>query len=63
MDNIRSGFMRTVLLLPLITLGVSGCVHVDRDRAPAQSSTVVTPAPPQATYVTPQGNTTTVVRP
>jgi hypothetical protein len=63
-DNTRTGFMRTAMLLPLIVLGLAGCVHVDRDRPPVQSSTVVTPAPaPQATYTTPPGSTTTVVRP
>ena len=56
--------MRTAMLLPLIVLGLAGCVHVDRDRPPVQSSTVVTPAPaPQATYTTTPGSTTTVVRP
>ena len=56
--------MRTAILLPLVIIGLAGCVHVDRERAPAQSSTIVTPAPaPQATYVTPPSSTTTVVRP
>jgi hypothetical protein len=61
--------MRTALLLPLIVMGVAGCVHVDKERAPAQTSTIVTPAPaPQAThvapptYVAPPNSTTTVVR-
>jgi hypothetical protein len=63
MDNIRTGFMRTATLLPLIVLGLAGCVHVDKERAPAQSSTVVTPAPAQPTYTTPPSTSTTVVRP
>ena len=53
--------MRTATLLPLIVLGLAGCVHVDRP--PAQSSTVVTPAPAQPTYTTPPSTSTTVVRP
>jgi hypothetical protein len=53
--------MRISFLLPLVFLGLAGCVNVHENPAPQPTSTVVTPAPPpQATYVTP-GSTTTVV--
>ena len=51
--------MRYSLLLPLIFLGLAGCV-VDRTTpAPTATTTYVTPAP-TATYVSP--GTTTVYR-
>jgi hypothetical protein len=62
-NNTRTDTMRTAILLPLIIIGLAGCVHVDRERAPAQSSTIVTPAPAQPTYTTPPSTSTTVVRP
>jgi len=54
--------MRISFLLPLVFVGLAGCVHVDRTQ-PAPTATVVTPAPaPTATYVAPPTSTTTVVR-
>ncbi len=54
--------MRFSFLLPLLFLGLAGCVNVERD-APPRSATIVTPAPaPTATYVAPAPPTTTIVR-
>jgi len=54
--------MRMTYLLPLVFLGLAGCVDVHEHPAPQPTATVVTPAPaPQTTYVTP-GSTATVVR-
>jgi hypothetical protein len=54
--------MRISFLLPMVFLGLAGCIDVHEH--PTPTSTVVTPAPaPTATYVAPaQPNTTTVVR-
>jgi hypothetical protein len=54
--------MRYSLLLPLIFLGLTGCV-VDRTSAAPATTTYVTPAP-TATYVSPMPppSTTTVIR-
>jgi hypothetical protein len=56
--------MRISYLLPLVFLGLAGCVDVHEHAAPTPTSTIVTPAPaPTATYIAPpQPNTTTVVR-
>jgi hypothetical protein len=52
--------MRISFLLPLVMLGLAGCVDVHP--APQPSATIVTPAPaPTATYVTPAPTTTTTV--
>ena len=50
--------MRISFLIPLMFLGLAGCVTNVREPQPA-SATVVTPAP-TVTYATP--STTTVVR-
>ena len=54
--------MRYSLLLPLIFLGLTGCV-VDRTSPAPATTTYVTPAP-AATYVAPMPppSTTTVIR-
>jgi hypothetical protein len=50
------------LLLPLVFLGLAGCVDVHERASPAPAATVVTPVPaPTATYVAP-APTTTIVR-
>jgi hypothetical protein len=51
--------MRISFLLPLVFLGLAGCVTHVRESSPPASATVVTPAP-QATYTAP--SSTTVVR-
>jgi hypothetical protein len=54
--------MRISFLLPLVMLGLAGCVDVHEHPAPQPSATIVTPAPaPTATYVTPAPTTTTTV--
>ena len=53
--------MRTALLLPLICLGLAGCIDVHRSPPPAETSTTVVTPQPQATYVTPATPTTTTV--
>ena len=53
--------MRVTMLLPLIFLGLAGCVAVHERHDPAPATAVVAPAP-TATYVTPAPTTTTVVR-
>ena len=53
--------MRISFLLPLVFLGLAGCVDVHEHSTPARTATVVTPAP-SATYVAPAPSTTTVVR-
>ena len=46
--------MRISFLLPLVFLGLAGCVDVHEHANPAPAATVVTPAPaPTATYVAP----------
>jgi hypothetical protein len=54
--------MRISFLLPLIFLGLAGCVDVHEHPTPRPAATVVTPAPaPPTTYVAP-GPGSTVVR-
>ncbi len=54
--------MRISFVLPLVFLGLAGCVDVHEHPAPQPTATVVTPAPaPTTTYVTP-ATTTTIVR-
>ncbi len=53
--------MRISYLLPLIFLGLAGCVDVHEHANPTPAATVVTPAP-TATYVAPAPPTTTIVR-
>jgi len=54
--------MRISFLLPLVMLGLAGCVDVHEHPNPQPSATIVTPAPaPTATYVTPAPTTTTTV--
>jgi hypothetical protein len=55
--------MRISFLLPLLVLGLAGCVVHEHNTPPA-SAIVVTPAPaPQATYVAPPApSSTTIVR-
>jgi len=59
--------MRYTMLLPLVFLGLAGCVVSTPAPAPV-STTYVTPAPtptyvaPSATYVSPASPTTTVIR-
>ena len=46
--------MRISFLLPLVVLGLTGCIDVHEHPAPRPATTVVTPAPaPSTTYVTP----------
>ena len=46
--------MRISFLLPLVFLGLAGCVDVHEHPTPTPAATVVTPAPaPTATYVAP----------
>ena len=56
--------MRTSFLLPLVVLGLAGCVDVHEHPNPTPAATVVTPMPaPTATYVAPAAPTsTTIVR-
>jgi hypothetical protein len=52
----------SLLLLPLVFLGLAGCVDVHEHPAPRE--TVVTPAPaPPTVYATPDSSTTVVTRP
>jgi hypothetical protein len=53
--------MRYSLLLPLVFLGLAGCVVANPAPAPT-STTYVTPAQPMAVIATPSTSTTTVVR-
>ena len=54
--------MRISFLLPLVLLGLTGCVDVHEHPAPQPTATVVTPAPaPTTTYVAPAPPTTTTV--
>jgi len=56
----------SLLALPFVILGLSGCVDVHEHPAP-RSATVVTPAPepmaPPVTYAAPGTSTTIVTRP
>ena len=55
--------MRISFLLPLVMLGLAGCVDVHEHPNPQPAATIVTPAPaPTATYIAPAPTTTTVVR-
>jgi hypothetical protein len=57
--------MRTSFLLPLVFLGLAGCVDVHEHRNPQPAATVVTPAPaPATTYIAPAPppTGTTIVR-
>ena len=55
--------MRYALMLPLMILGLTGCVDVHEHRAAEPSSTTyVSPAPPAPVYGAPATTTTTVVR-
>jgi hypothetical protein len=50
--------MRTTFLLPLVFLGLAGCVDVHEHPNPTPTATVVTPVPaPTATYVSPAAPT------
>ncbi len=54
--------MRVSLMLPLVFLGLAGCVTVDHGPAsPAASTTTVIPAQPTAYVATPDTSTTTVI--
>lgn len=54
--------MRMSFLLPLVFLGLAGCVDVHEHRTPPATATVVTPAPaPTTTYVAPAPPTTTTI--
>ena len=56
--------MRIAFLLPLVVLGLAGCVDVHEHPNPQPAATVVTPAPaPTATYVAPPTSTTVVRTP
>jgi hypothetical protein len=58
--------MRVRFLLPLMFLGLAGCIDVHTHPSPPTTATVVTPAPaPSTTYVTPAptGDTTVVHTP
>jgi hypothetical protein len=52
--------MRIPFLLPLVFLGLAGCVDVHEHPTPTPAATVVTPAP-TATYVAPATPTTTTI--
>jgi hypothetical protein len=53
--------MRISFLLPLVFLGLTGCV-VHEHSSPPSSATIVTPAPaPQATYVAPAAPSSTMI--
>jgi hypothetical protein len=54
--------MRLSLLLPLVMLGLAGCVDVHEHPNPTPSATVVQPAP-STTYVAPTPSTTVVHTP
>ena len=54
--------MRISFLLPLVVLGLAGCVDVHEHPSPQPAATVVTPAP-TATYVAPPTSTTIVHTP
>jgi hypothetical protein len=57
--------MRISFLLPLVFLGLAGCVDVHERRNPQPAATVVTPAPaPATTYIAPAPppTGTTIVR-
>jgi hypothetical protein len=54
--------MRISFLLPLVFLGLAGCIDVHEHPTQTPTSTIVTPAPaPTATYVAPAPPTTTTV--
>jgi hypothetical protein len=56
--------MRYSFLLPLIFLGLAGCVVANPAPAPAPANTTyVTPAPTSTTYTTPTSSTTVVRTP
>ncbi len=56
--------MRISFLLPLVFLGLAGCVNVHERPNPTPAATVVTPAPaPTTTYVTPAPTATVVQTP
>jgi hypothetical protein len=51
----------SLLLLPLVALGLAGCIDVHSTPAPKET-TVVTPAPaPPPVYAAPDSTSTTVV--
>jgi hypothetical protein len=56
--------MRISLLLPLVSIGLAGCVDVHEHPTPRPTATVVAPAPaPTTTYVAPAPpSSTTIVR-
>jgi|SoiMetStandDraft_5_1073268.scaffolds.fasta_scaffold5984298_1 hypothetical protein len=57
--------MRIPFLLPVVFLGLAGCVDVHEHRNPQPAATVVTPAPaPATTYIAPAPppTGTTIVR-
>jgi len=55
--------MRISFLLPLVFLGLAGCVNVHERANPQPAATVVTPVPaPTATVVTPAPPTATVIQ-
>jgi hypothetical protein len=56
--------MRISYVLPLVFLGLAGCVDVHEHPNPTPAATVVTPVPaPTATYVAPAPSTTIVRTP
>jgi hypothetical protein len=57
--------MRVAFVLPLVLLGLAGCVDVHEHPNPQPTATVVSPTPaPSTTYVTPAQppTNTTIVR-
>jgi hypothetical protein len=52
----------SLLIAPLLLLGLAGCVDVVHDR-PARETTVVTPAQPPMVYAAPGTSATVVTRP
>jgi hypothetical protein len=55
--------MRISFLLPLVVLGLAGCVDVHKHPNPTPSATVVQPSQtPTTTYGAPAPTSTTVVR-
>ncbi len=53
----------SLLLLPLVALGLAGCIDV-HSNPPARETTVVTPAPaPAPVYAAPDTTTTVVTHP
>ena len=54
----------SLLLLPLVALGLAGCIDVHSHSTPPDRTTVVTPAPaPAPVYAEPGTSTTVVTQP